>query len=70
MEKIWIIIIAISIFIITTIIYFKVTRRLIKKKSGHNTKWGARMVYWQDTIYICTGITFLALVILKWTNVF
>jgi len=70
MDKLWITIIAISIFLIITLIYWKFTRKTIKTKYGHNwKKWGARTFYWQDAIYTITGITFLILVILKWTDV-
>lgn len=70
MGKIWITVIAISIFLIITLIYWRFTRGTIKTKYGHNWKiWGARTFYWQDAIYTITGITFLILVILKWTDV-
>ncbi len=70
MEKIWVIVIAVSIFLIITLIYWELTRGTIKTKYGKIwKKWGARTFYWQDAIYIITGITFLILVILKLTNV-
>jgi len=70
MGKIWIILIAISIFLIITLIYWRITRGSIKKKYGKNWKiWGARTFYWQEAIYICTAITFLILFLLKWANV-
>ncbi|TVZ26568.1 hypothetical protein JM83_1554 [Gillisia sp. Hel_I_86] len=70
MGKIWITVIAISIFLIITLIYWKFTRGTIKTKYDHNWKiWGARTFYWQDAIYTITGITFLILVTLKWTDI-
>ncbi len=70
MGKIWLTVIAIIIFLIITLIYWRFTRGTIKTKYGHNWKiWGARTFYWQDAIYTITGITFLILVILKWTDV-
>lgn len=69
MDKTWIIVLAISIFILTTIVYLRITNKHFKKIYGHNRKWGARMFYWQDAIYICTGVTFLILVIIKYTNI-
>jgi hypothetical protein len=70
MGKIWVILISISIFLIITLIYWRFTRGYIKKVYGNNWKiWGARTFYWQDAIFICTGITFLILVLLKWTNI-
>ncbi|TVZ26566.1 hypothetical protein JM83_1540 [Gillisia sp. Hel_I_86] len=70
MEKIWVIIIAISIFLIITLIYWKFTRETINTKYGKIYKiWGARTFYWQSAIYTITGITFLILVILKWTDI-
>lgn len=71
MEKIWVLVLAISLFLIITLIYWRFTRGYIKAKYGENYKiWGARTFYWQDAIYICTGLTFLILVLLKWTNIF
>jgi hypothetical protein len=70
MEKIWVIVIATTIFLIISLVYWRLTRGTIKSKYGDKWKiWGARTFYWQDAIYIITGITFLILVILKWTNV-
>ncbi len=70
MEKNWVIVIAISIFLIISLIYWNFTRNTIKTKYGKTYKiWGARTFYWQDAIYIITGITFVILVILKLTNV-
>lgn len=70
MGNIWIVVTVVLIFLITTIIYWRLTRGILKTKYGNNWKiWGARTFYWQDAIYICTGITFLILVILKSTNV-
>lgn len=70
MEKIWVLVIAISIFLVISLIYWKFTRSTIKTKYGKIYKiWGARTFYWQDALYIITGITFLILVILKLTNI-
>ena len=70
MEKSWVIGIAILIFLIVTLIYWRITRHTIKKIYGENWKiWGARTFYWQDAIYICTGITFLILFFLKCTDI-
>lgn len=70
MEKTWVILFAISIFLIITFIYWRVTRVHMKKIYGDKWKiWGARTFYWQDAIYISAGVTFLILAILKWTHV-
>jgi hypothetical protein len=69
MQDLWIFVLAVFLFIIISLVYWKLTRHYIKHKYGKIWRtWGARTFYWQDAIYICTGITFLILVLLKKTN--
>lgn len=72
MEKTWIIVLAISLFLIITFIFWRLTIGRFKKEYGKKERklWGASTFYWQSVIYICTGITFLVLALLKWTNIF
>ncbi len=59
MEKIWVI--AVSLFVIITFLFWRLTNGYFKKES--------RLVYWQVVIYAATGITILIMFLLKWTNV-
>jgi hypothetical protein len=69
METPWII--AVALFLVVTFILWKLTIGPFKKEYGEKRRkiWGQRTFYWQDVLYISSGITFLLLVLLKWTNV-
>jgi hypothetical protein len=71
MEKSWVIILAITIFIVVTFLFRKITIGPFKKEYGEKRRklWGQRTFYWQDVIYFSTAITFLILVALKWGNI-
>ena len=70
MNETWILFLATTVFLITTMIYWGLTQGTMKKVYGKIwKKWRARTFYWQDAIYVCTGITFLVLVFLKWTSI-
>ncbi|MFQ3172932.1 MAG: hypothetical protein ACI8W0_000012 [Flavobacterium sp.] len=71
MEKIWIIVIAILLFLISNLIFWRITAVHRKKEYGKKM-WkllGARTYYWQASIYISTGATILIMFLLKWANV-
>ena len=59
MGKIWVI--AISLILIFTFLFWRLTRGYFKEETG--------LVYWQVAIYTSAGITILIMYILKWTNV-
>jgi len=65
------VIIAISIFLISFFIYWKVMSYYSKKEQGEKMykQWNAKLYFWQGAIFTSTGITFLTMFILKWTNV-
>lgn len=69
MEKIWIIVI--SLFLISTFLFWKLTNGYFKKEYGEKLwkQWSSRLFYWQGVIYTGTGITILLLFFLKWGNV-
>ena len=69
MYKIWII--AISVFIIITFLFWKLTIGYFKKeyKNKEWKLWGTKTFYWQGTLFICGGITVLTLFLLKEVNV-
>lgn len=69
MEKIWVI--ALSLFLIITFLFYRITRGHFKKEYGKKTwkQWGTRLFYWQGVIFVGIGGTFLIMFLLKWTNV-
>jgi len=69
MVRIWMI--AIALFALVTFVCWKLTIGPFKKEYGEKRRklWGQNTFYWQDVIYVSTGITFLVLVLLKWANV-
>jgi hypothetical protein len=69
MLKIWVI--AISLFLIITFLFWKLTSGHFKKEYGRKMwkKWGARLFYWQGVIYTGTGITVVIMLVLRWVNV-
>ncbi|MCJ7756685.1 MAG: hypothetical protein MUP24_00955 [Gillisia sp.] len=71
MEKIWVIVIAISLFLINTFLFWRITAGHRKKEYGKKMwkLWGARTFYWQGAIYVSTGVTILIMFLLKWANV-
>lgn len=69
MEKIWII--AISLFLIITFLFWKTTKGHFRKEYGKKIwkQWGTKTFYWQGAIFVGIGGTSLIMFILKWTNV-
>ena len=71
MEKTWIILIAIATFLTINLIYYKSMKGYVGKAFGK--KWlkiaGNKFYFWQSSIFVSTGGTFLIMFILKWTNV-
>jgi hypothetical protein len=69
MTKTWVI--AISLFLIITFLFWRLTSGHFKKEYGKRLweKWGTRLFYWQGAIYTSTGITILIMFLLKWANV-
>jgi hypothetical protein len=59
MEKIWAI--AISLFLIITFLFWRLTSGHFKKEYVTKiwNQWGTRLFYWQGVIYTGTGITIL-----------
>ena len=71
MEKIWIITIAILIFITINFLYYKSMNGYVKKAFGK--KWlsiyGNKVYFWQSSIFVSTAGTVLIMFVLKWSNV-
>jgi len=71
MEKIWIILIAISLFLIVTFLYWKLTNGYAEKEYGKKMfkQWGTRTSYWTGALFFSGGITVFLIYLLKWGNV-
>ncbi len=69
MEKIWVI--AISLFLIITFLFWRLTSGHFKKEYGKKMwkQWATRLFYWQGAIFTSTGITILIMFLLKWANI-
>ena len=71
METMWIILIAIAIFLIINLIYYKSMSGYVGKAFGKKWLkiWGNKVYFWQSSIFVSTGGTFLIMYILKWSDV-
>ena len=71
MEKKWILLIAILIFLVFTFLFWRLTSGYAKK--GYGTKiwnlWPTRLYYWQAAILYSIGFTAITMFLLKWGNV-
>jgi hypothetical protein len=71
MNHIWIIAIAIAIFLTINFLFYKGLHGYVKKEFGKKMwkVWGNKVYFWQSSIFVSTGGTVLILYLLKWTNV-
>ncbi len=71
MGKIWIITIAIVIFLIINIFHYIGLRSYVKKEFGKKwlKVWGNKVYFWQSSILVSTAGTLLLIFLLKWTSV-
>ncbi|MEM7086034.1 MAG: hypothetical protein AAF489_07620 [Bacteroidota bacterium] len=71
MEKTWVLIIAISIFLVGLFLFWKLVGVDAKKKYGTKMwKHGpTRLSYWQAAIFYSASFTILSMLLLKWGNV-
>ncbi len=71
MNKIWIIITVIAIFLIINFLYYKSMKGFIRESLGKKwlSVWGNKVYFWQSSIFVSTAGTALAIYILKWSNV-
>lgn len=65
------ILIAISVFLISTLICWKILSSYNKNQLGKKVskQWTSKLYLWQGVIFSSTGITFFILFMLKWTDV-
>jgi len=71
MEKVAVISLAVGLFIVFNIRFYKVLHAYAKNETGRRL-WkvgGARIYFWQASIYTSTAGTILIMYILKWTSV-
>lgn len=71
MEKFWIILLAVAIFLLLNFLYYKALSAYYKSHVGKKM-WkigGARVYFWQGSIFVSTGGTILLIYLLKWTQV-
>ncbi len=69
MEKIWIVLITISLFLISTFLIWRITANYRKKEYGKKMWKLARIYYWQSVIFVSTGVTFLIMFLFNWANI-
>lgn len=71
MEKIWIITIAVLIFLAINFLYYKGMNGYVKKAFGKKwlTVYGNKVYFWQSSIFVSMAGTALIMFFLKWTNV-
>ncbi len=71
MEKTWLILIAILIFLINTFIFWRVTRGYAMKETGEKmwNQWTTRTFYWTGALWYSGGATVLVLILLERINV-
>ena len=69
MEKNWII--AFSLFVIFTFLFWLLTKDYFKKENGELMwkQWGTQLYFWQGALYTGAGLTFLTMFLLRWANV-
>ena len=70
MEKIWIITIALAIFLIINFLFYKSLNGYVKKEFGKKLWkiWGNKVYFWQSSIFVSTAGTVLIMYLLKWSN--
>lgn len=71
MEKIWVLLIAISLFVIFTYGYWKLTSGYAEKEYGKNMwkQWSTRTFYWNGAILVSGCLTFLTMYALNSANI-
>ena len=71
MENIRIILIVISLFLIITFLYWKLTNGYAEKEYGKKMfkQWGTRTFYWTGALFFSGGITVFVIYLLKWGKV-
>jgi len=63
-------IIAISLFLISSFVFYRLTLNYCENEYAHKkwAVWQERMYHWQGVFFLSSGFTILALFALKWSN--
>jgi hypothetical protein len=71
MEKIWVLVFAILIFLVFIFLFWKLTAADAKKEYGIKMwkHWPTRLSYWQAAVLYSVGFTIITMFLLKWGNV-
>lgn len=71
MEKIWVLLIAILIFLVFAFLFWRLTAGDAKKEYGTKMwkHWPTRLSYWQGVVLYGVGFTIITMLLLKWGNV-
>ncbi len=71
MDKIWILLMAVLIFLVVAFLFWKLVGVDAKKEYGTKmwNHWPTRLYYWQALVLYSTGITILIMLLLNWLNV-
>lgn len=71
MERMWIILIALGVFLLSVFIFWRMTNTYAQK--GYGTKmwkhWSTRLYYWQAAIFYSIGFTTITMYLLKWSKI-
>jgi len=72
MENIWVIVVALVIFLTIGFAFYKILYGYVRRAFGEKwlTAWGNKVYFWQTIIFVSTAGTYLILYILKWSNHF
>ncbi|WP_324719664.1 hypothetical protein [Salinimicrobium sp. HB62] len=71
MHKIWIILPATAIFLLINLIYYISMSAYVGNAFGKKWLkiWGNKVYFWQSSIFVSTGGTFLVNYLLKWSDI-
>ncbi|WP_028375663.1 hypothetical protein [Leeuwenhoekiella sp. MAR_2009_132] len=68
MGSIWIVILAVAIFLVVTVLYWKIisTYNINILGAKNHKQWGSRLYFWQGSIFVSTVVTLLILYTLNY----
>ncbi len=71
MEDIWLITIALVIFLLINLLSYRILKGYVREAYGKKwlNIWGNKVYFWQSLIFLSTAGTFLIMYILKWSNI-
>lgn len=71
MEKFWVLLIAILIFLAFVFLFWMLTSGDVKKEYGTKMwkHWPTRLSYWQGAVFYSVGFTIITMLLLKWGKI-